>query len=202
METISVIDAIHSLRSVRKFKPEPVKETVIKKTLRAASMAASGSNTQPWEFIVVQDARVKARLKETMLERWLERMRGAVGMSQKMRDVYDGATDMLRNTEKVPVLIYCCLNLDRMGSKSEEVRYGSIYPAVQNLLLAAHAFGLGTCLTVHGSTSTRGESEVKQILGIPVNVKIVCLVYMGYPADKAGIPKRKPIERYTHYDRW
>jgi hypothetical protein len=81
-----------------------------------------------------------------------------------MRDVYDEATEMLRNTEKVPVIVYCCVDLNRVG-KSEEVRYASIYPAVQNLMLAAHALGLATCLTVHGSTPTRGEPEVKKILG-------------------------------------
>ncbi len=201
-ESMSVLNAIHSLRSVRDFKPDKVPGEVIQKLLVAASMAASGSNTQPWEFIVVQNPIVKARLKEPMLERWLERMRGAVGMSQQMRQTYDDATVMLGNTEKVPVLIYCCLDLDRMGSKSEEVRYGSIYPAVQNLMLGAHALGLGTCLTVHGSTSTRGEPEVKEILGIPQNVKIVCLIYLGYPSKRSGRPKRKPIERYVHYDKW
>jgi len=85
----------------------------------------------------------------------------------------------LRNSEKVPALVYCCLDLNRIG-RGEEVRYASIYPAVQNLMLAAHAFGLGTCLTIHGSKPTRGEPEVKKILGIPENIKIACLVYMGY----------------------
>jgi nitroreductase len=118
-----------------------------------------------------------------------------------MRDVYDDATEMLRNTEKVPVIIYCCLDLDRV-SKSEEVRYASIYPAAQNLMLAAHALGLATCLTVHGSTSTRGEPEVKKILGIPDHVKIACLVYLGSPAVKLGRPKRKPIEKSIHNDHW
>ena len=69
-------------------------------------------------------------------------------------------------------------------------------------MLAAHALGLGTCLTVHGSTSTRGEPEVKKILGVPDHVKIACLVYMGYPTRKHGPPKRKPVENYVHYDAW
>jgi len=122
-------------------------------------------------------------------------------MSERMRDVYDEATDMLRNTETTPVIIYCCIDLDRVG-KSEEVRYASIYPAVQNLMLAAHALGLATCLTVHGSTPTRGEPEVKKLLGIPEHVKIACLVYLGYPAVRLGRPKRKLIEKFTHYDHW
>jgi nitroreductase len=198
---MSVLDGINSLRSVRKFKSDPIPEDKLKIVLESASKAASGSNTQPWEFVVVRDARMKARLKEPMLRTWLARLAGSTGMSPRMRDVYDEATEMLRNTEKVPVIVYCCVDLNRVG-KSEEVKYASIYPAVQNLMLAAQALGLATCLTVHGSTSTRGESEVKSILGIPEQVKIACLVYLGYPALRLGRPKRKPIEKFTHYDRW
>lgn len=196
-----VLRAIETLRSVRSFMPDHVPKETINRILRAASMAASGSNTQPWEFVVVQDRDVKARLKEPMLKKWLERIGGATGMSQRMKDTYDEATEMLRNSEKVPVLIYCCLDLNRIG-RGEEVRYASIYPAVQNLMLAGHALGLGTCLTIHGSTPTRGEPEVKKILGIPENIKISCLVYMAYPSHKYGRPRRKRIEDHVHYDEW
>jgi nitroreductase len=198
---MSLLDGIDSLRSVRKFKPDPIPEDKLRIILRSASKAASGSNTQPWEFIVVRDPNLKARLKEPMLRTWLERLAGASRMSTRMRDVYDEATEMLRNTEKIPVIIYCCVDLNRVG-KSEEVRYASIYPAVQNLMLAAHSLGLATCLTVHGSTSTRGEPEVKKILGIPEHVKITCLIYLGRPAVRLGPPRRKPIEKFVHYDHW
>jgi len=201
MSEISVLDGINSLRSVRKFKPDPIPEDKIRIILESASKAASGSNTQPWEFIVVRDARMKTRLKEPMLRTWLERLAGGSGMSPRMRDVYDEATEMLWNTEKVPVIVYCCVDLNRVG-KSEEVRYASIYPATQNLMLAAQALGLATCLTVHGSTPTRGEPEVKKILGIPEHVKVACLVYLGYQAVRLGRPKRKPIEKFVHYDHW
>jgi len=198
---MTVLEGISSLRSVRKFKPDPIPDDKLRIILESASRAASGSNTQPWEFVVVRDAQMKARLREPMLKTWLERLTGASGISPRMRDVYDDATEMLRNTEKVPVIIYCCIDLDHVG-KSEEVRYASIYPAVQNLMLAAHALGLATCLTVHGSTPTRGEPEVKKLLGIPEHVKITCLVYLGYPAVRLGHPKRKPMEKFTHYNHW
>ena len=200
-EAEAALRAIETLRSVRSFKPDPVPKETIIRVLREASMAASGSNTQPWEFVVIQDRDVKTRLKEPMLKRWLERLGGATGMSQRMKETYDEATEMLRNNEKVPVLIYCCLDLNRIG-RGEEVRYASIYPGVQNLMLAAHALGLGTCLTIHGSTPTRGEPEVKKILGMPENIKIACLVYMGYPSRRYGRPRRRPIEDHVHYDKW
>jgi nitroreductase len=198
---MSLLDGINSLRSVRKFNPDPIPEDQIRLILESASKAASGSNTQPWEFVVVRDEKVKARLKEPMLRTWLARLAGGTGMSPRMRDVYDEATEMLRNTEKVPVIIYCCVDLNRVG-KSEEVRYASIYPAVQNLMLTAHAIGLATCLTVHGSTWTRGEPEVKKILRIPEHVKIACLIYLGYPAVRLGRPRRKPVENFVHNNLW
>ena len=198
---MSLLDGINSLRSVRKFKSDSIPEDKLRIILKCASRAASGSNTQPWEFVVVREANLKTRLKEPMLRTWLERLAGGAGTSARMRDVYDEATEMLRNTEKIPVIIYCCVDLNRV-SKSEEVKYASIYPAVQNLMLAAHGLGLATCLTVHGSTPTRGESDVKKILGIPDYVKVACLVYLGFPAVRLGRPKRKPIEGFVHYDRW
>ncbi len=197
---MTLLEGISSLRSIREFKPDPVSKETLKTILEAATKAASGSNTQPWEFIVVEDPKVKAALTTPMLETWMKRIAGA-NMSSQMRKVYDDATEMLRDTEKVPAVIYCCFDQNR-SSKSEEVQYASILPAVQNLMLAAHALGLGTCLTVHGSTSTRGEPEVKKILGIPYHVKIACLIYLGYPTRKYGPPKRKPIEKYIHYNAW
>ena len=197
---MTVLEAINGLRSVRQFKPDPIPREIIESILTAASKAASGSNAQPWEFIVVVDPKVKAKLTKPMLDRWMVRI-AAAKMSPRMKEVYDEATDMLRNTEKVPAIIYCCLDLNRIGT-GEEVRYASIYPAVQNLMLAAKANGLGSCLTIHGSTPNRAEPEVKKILGVPDNIKICCPVYVGYPLRKHGPLRRRPIENFVHYDRW
>lgn len=196
----TLLEGINRLRSIREFKPDPIPREILTRILEAATKAASGSNTQPWEFIVVEDPKVKARLKGPMLDTWMKRL-AASNMSSQMRKVYDDATEMLRNTEQVPAIIYCCFDRDR-SSKSEEVQYASILPSVQNLMLAAHALGLGTCLTVHGSTSTRGEAEVKKILGVPDHVKIACLVYLGYPTREYGPPRRRPLENYVHYNTW
>ncbi|TMI35540.1 hypothetical protein E6H26_06120, partial [Candidatus Bathyarchaeota archaeon] len=111
-----------------KFRQDPVSDEIIRSILKAATRAASGSNTQPWEFVVVRDARVKARLAEPMLRTWLERLSSGPRMTGRMKEVYDDATEMLRNTEKVPAIIYCCIDLNRV-SKSEEVRYASILPS-------------------------------------------------------------------------
>src|SRR5436853_5391383 len=93
---MSLLEGINSLRSIRKFKPDPIPDDKLRIVLESASKAASGSNTQPWEFVVVRDTKIKARLEEPMLRTWLERLAGGSGLSQHMRDVYDDATEMLR----------------------------------------------------------------------------------------------------------
>src|SRR5437867_4773891 len=100
---MAVLEGISSLRSVRKFKSDPVPEDKLRIVLESSSKAASGSNTQPWEFVVVRDARMKARLKEPMLRTWLEKLAAGSGMSQRMRDVYEYATVLLMNTDTVTV---------------------------------------------------------------------------------------------------
>src|SRR3989442_13040125 len=100
---MTVLEGINSLRSVPKFNPDQIPEDKLKVVLECASKAASGSNTQPWEFVVVRDAKVKARLKGPMLRTWLERLAGTSGMAPRIGGVYDGAPGMVSNTERVPV---------------------------------------------------------------------------------------------------
>src|SRR3989441_4507904 len=89
-----VMRSIETLRSVRSFKPDSMPKETFDRILRAASMAASGSNTQPWEFVVVQDRDVEARLKEPMLEKWMERIGGGTGVRQAMKETYDEAREV------------------------------------------------------------------------------------------------------------
>jgi len=96
---MTLLHGINSLRSVRKFRADPVPDEVIHAILKSATRAASGSNTQPWEFVVVRDAKEKARLTEPMLRTWLERLGSGPRMSGRMKAAYDDATEMLRYTK-------------------------------------------------------------------------------------------------------
>src|SRR5712692_12124463 len=96
---LTLLEGINSLRSIRVFKPDPISEETVRTILEAASKAASGGNTQPWEFIVVQDPRVKARLTKPMLDPWMKQVWSA--MDSRMREVNNEAKEMLQNTEKV-----------------------------------------------------------------------------------------------------
>lgn len=197
-----LIDKISSLRSVRNFKPDPVEDDKLTVILRTAVCAPSSGNTQPWEFIVVKDLQMKARIKEVISSTWHKHvLNRSKDLDEQTRRIYDEVTLLASRSDKVPVMIFACLNL-RKSSKSEEARYASIYPAVQNILLAAHCHGLGTCLTTHGCNQARGEEEIKKILGIPDYIKIAALIFMGYPAKKLHPPRRSDVSTVVHNNAW
>ena len=107
---------------------------------------------------------------------------------------------MAEHLHEAPVLILACVKHD--GSPSDMRRGASIYPAVQNLLLAARGLGLGAVLS---NRPRRGfEKEIKELLGIPENVDTAALIPIGYPAEGAhyGPTTREPVENVTFYDRW
>ncbi|HUI01459.1 MAG TPA: nitroreductase family protein [Nitrososphaerales archaeon] len=196
------LQTIATMRSVRDFKPDPVDDDKIRTVLEAAVRAPSSSNSQPWEFLVLRDAKVKRRVGEVVSARWHALMdAGMAKMPPDRRRIYDGATRLVDHTGTVPVVILACIDLNR-ASKSEEAKYGSIYPAVENLMLAAWSLGLGCCITTHGSSTARGEAEVKKVLGVPESIKVAAMIYMGYPSKKHRPPIRAAVDRVVHYDAW
>ena len=197
MPDISLFDAIHAQRAIRRFKPDPVPQEAIEQVLNAAIRAPSGSNSQPWSFVVVQDQETKERIAEWYLDVWANvytrsanRASGAVASSAEYLSYHLAET---------PVLIFPCYR-GKPGQLGA-AQAGSIYPAAQNLMLAALGLGLGTVITTF---HLHHEGKVKALLGIPEDVQTACLIPMGYPADGEhfGGSKRRPIEELTHYDHW
>ena len=190
------------MRSVRDFKPDAVEEAKLRAVLEAAIRAPSSGNTQPWAFVVVREKEKKRLVANVISERWHELMDSRIAkMPPDSRRIYERATRLVDSTPSVPVIVLACIELEK-ASRSEEARYASIYPAVQNMMLAAWSLGLGSCITTHASSPPRGEEEVKRILGIPKQVKIACLVYLGYPARRLSPPVRPGVEKFVHYDAW
>ncbi len=201
---IGLFEAINTLRSIRRFKPIPVKDEKIRLILEAATKAPSGGNSQPWEFIVIKDPEIKRKLRDYVakgckiyLESRLYRL--PPEMEAKV-------LKLAEETDKVPVLILVCLNTQRARRVKnqwiwiEEMgNYGSIFPAVQNILLAARGLGLGTCISMFHLFY---EYEVKQLLKIPDHVKPLALINVGYPVGKFSPPKRLPVDQFIHYDGW
>ena len=197
MPDISLFDAIHAQRAIRRFKPDPVPQEAIEQVLNAAIRAPSGSNSQPWSFVVVRDQALKEAIAEWYLDVW-ENVYTA-DPRRAASTVASSAEYLAYHLAETPVLIFPCYR-GKPGSLSAS-QAGTIYPAAQNLMLAALGLGLGTVITTF---HLHHEEKVKTLLGIPEDVQTACLIPMGYPADGEhfGGSKRRPIAELTHYDRW
>jgi nitroreductase len=187
-------------RAMRRLKPDPVPEELIWKILQTAIMAPSGGNAQPWNFLVVRDAEKKRKIGEWYLDAWKKSYgpaRDAMLANEAMARTYRSADHLANHLADVPVLIIATI---RVGMQRVGNTLGaSIYPAVQNLMLAARAEGLGTTLT---TLHKLHEAEVRQLLGVPDDVETMALIPLGWPKGKFGTPSRLPIEKVVYWDQW
>lgn len=183
-------------RACRAYRDEPVGDDLVARVLDTATRAPSAENRQPWEFVVVRDAQRREALGELTRRAWEDHGRAfsetrlAPGL---LADVDRGATGGIA---QAPVHVVVCADLER----GLEVTVGSsIFPAVQNLLLAATALGLGCALT---TLSTAYTAELRELLGLPEHVLPVAVVPLGWPARPLGPPRREPFAAHTHRERW
>ena len=197
-ENISLFDAIYSQRAIRDFSDQPVSEDAVETILNAAIRAPSGGNRQPWRFLVIRDADLKHQLGEWYLSAW----RAATADMEELTQPYRHGAELARQIQTVPVLILGCIDQGDAGVGPGPITRGaSIYPAVQNLMLAARALGLGTVPT---TLHTLYETEIKQLLNIPDSVETAALIPVGYPAEgsRFGTARRDPLSEVVFYDGW
>ena len=198
LPNISLFEAMHSQRAIRHFTTEPVPDEAIDTLLRSAIRAPNGGNQQAWHFLVIRDREAKRRLGEWYLAAWS----AAFTEERKHLQAYRSGADLGHGMADIPVVILACISHDDPGRDAGSVTGGaSIYPAVQNIMLAARALGLGTVLT---TLHTKYESEVKEFFGIPDSVETAALIPVGYPAEGEhfGGSRRRPFDEVTSYDRW
>ncbi|MFW6174157.1 MAG: nitroreductase family protein [Chloroflexota bacterium] len=198
IDDIGLFEAIDTQRALRYIKADPVPEEMVQRILEAAIKAPSGGNRQPWAFIVVRDRGVKEAIGAYYKKAWDETYGSAPDPGALGGRSYRSAAHLAEHIADAPVWIIACLRHD--GTPGNMLRGGSIYPAVQNMLLAARGLGLASALT---SLHTRYEGEVSEILGLPDNVSTAALLPIGYPDGvKYGPPRRAPLEEVVHYDSW
>jgi nitroreductase len=167
--------------------------------LDAALRAPSGGNLQPWGFVVVTDAAKKAKIGEWYLDGWKKAYGPALdaAMADPVRGKTMRSADHLANhVAEAPVLIFVTV---RTAVASVSGNGPNIFPAVQNLMLAARALGLGTTLT---TLHKAHDAEVKELLAIPDGVETMAMIPMGWPKGKFGTGPRRPVEEVTHWDAW
>lgn len=199
MPAIDLFEAIHTQRAIRRFAATPVPPELVERVLEAAVRAPSGGNQQPWAFVVVTAAETKRRIAALYRKSWDEVYGPPERAATLSQQVHSSASYLAEHMADAPVLVLACIRHD--GSPSSMVRGASIYPAAQNLMLAARALGLGTALT---TLHKRYEREVKEVLGIPDNVETAALIPLGYPAapEHFGGSRRMPAAEVTHQERW
>jgi nitroreductase len=198
-----LFETIATTRSMRRLKPDPVPSELIRKILEAGTAAPSGGNMQRWRFLVVTDAKVKRVVGTYYKRAWDEvvypRYRAgtpAPGTSpERFRRMLDAAQYLADHIHEAPVWIVPCM----AGATPSRTAGSSIYPAVQNMLLAARALGLGATLTTLYLTF---EKEVEGALGLPADVHSYALLPIGYPMGRFGPVRRVPLTEIVYRDRW
>ena len=207
-ETLDMLEGMSSTRSIRRFRPDPVPDELLRTVLEAATWAPSGSNSQSWRLLVVRDPEKRRQIGEIYRKGFFdfyprERLESETDPSRQR--MMTGAVYLAETLgTEPPVLVMFCQNRPdpasgSPSSRSPWTRGSSIYLAVQNLLLAARATGLGGCLT---TVHLLYEAEAKAVLGIPEDVDTFALVPLGYPRDRFGPLRRKPVEEVSFLDTW
>jgi nitroreductase len=216
MPEIGLFDAIYSARALRRLKPDPVPEEIITRILDAAIRAPSAGNAQNWTFIVVRDGEQRRRLgmiyrkaSDIASEMYKARGRPAHMTEEQYRRMMTSGAYLWDHMGDAPVLLIPCQleraapararlspSMDAMYERElayeRRIRGASIYPAVQNIILACRAFGLGTLITTN---HIRCEDEVKALLGLPADVSTYALMPIGYPLGKFGPLRAQAGER-------
>ena len=214
MAEISLFEALRTCRTVRRLRPDPVPDELLRKILTAATWAPSGGNRQPWRFLVVRDAERKRQLRELYLPLWrtfsqayTAHLSGLPAEARARQERMVGSADHLaEHFHEAPVIVVVCVHIPELAitdaglDRPSVVGGASIYPAVQNLILACRALGLGAALT---TLLCQKEPEVRALLDIPVGWATCAHLALGFPEGAGHGPvRRKPVERVAFLDRW
>ena len=204
-ENTELFHIMRTTRAMRRLKPDPVPDELILQILQAGQWAANGGANQRWRFLVIKDRSIKEQVQVWYKKAFDEvvgpRYRGSEpppgstpGRYRRQHDAVEYLTD---HYHEAPVWIVACQD---DGEETPSRSAGaSIYPAVQNMLLAARALGLGSTLT---SRHLRHEKEVEEILGLPPGVHSYAILPIGYPMGNFGPVRRGPLADVVFQDRW
>lgn len=208
---LSVHDALFTNRATRHLSREPVPRGDLEYLIEAATMAPSAGNLQMWSFVVVTDREQMRRMAETHREVGRVYIRDGVlkdpSTDEERRRIYTGALHNVEHLDQAGAIIVACLTLPCPDDASvASGLFGSIYPAVQNLTLAARARGLGSVLitlaTDYSPVRPQKTEPLRKILELPRGVRAVALIPVGYPERPFARPRRDGWARCTHWDRW
>ncbi|MEM1559231.1 MAG: nitroreductase family protein [Candidatus Bathyarchaeia archaeon] len=180
---MEVFEAIRTRRSIRTYEDKPVEEDKLLRILEAARLAPSAGNRQPWKFIIITDPKVKEAIKT---------------VKEKMRPPQARGSPRKGPLDTAPVVIVGCA-IPGESFPGTDFWKIDVSIALQNLVLAAWEQGLGTCWI----GVFHEEQELKKVLGIPEEARIVAMITVGYPAEKKEpVTDRKPLQQIISYNHW
>jgi len=204
-EGTDLFEIMQTTRAMRRLKPDPVPDELIRKILQAGVCAANGGNTQRWRFLVIKDPKIKQQV-QVYYKRAFDEVIGpryassapppGVTRERHMRQ-HSAVEYLTAHFHEAPVWIVACL--DEGTSTPTRGSGASIYPAVQNMLLAARGLGLGATLTTRHLLY---EKESEAALGLPPGVHSYAILPIGYPMGRFGPVGRGPLADIVYEDRW
>lgn len=204
---MDVFEAMETCRAVRFFKKDPVPDEMIDKIMYAATRAPSPGNSQGWDFVVVTDADQRAKLgagiSEVMVgavENATKQLGGLDALDDVSRRMLHGALNLAQTLADVPVhILVCGKEVYPPEAPNEAFVWSALYPAAQNILLAARALGLGTCFTTYQQVA---PDLIREVLGMPEDVHVAAYIPLGWPDMNFGPLARRPVEDFVHRDGW
>ncbi len=207
-EEVTLYEGLLTTRAIRRYTDEPVPDEVLRDILFAATRAPSGSNRQPFRFVVLTDGPVARDAKRLIGEgarRFWTAKREADGYDTGSGSVADSPKARMARTmqryvdtyESVPVLVLACYARYRQAVRPSDG--ASVYPACQNLLLAARALGFGGVMT---SWQSAADAELRSLLHIPDEVEIMATITLGRPQGHHGPVRRRPLSELVYGERW
>ncbi len=198
-----VWDVMATARTIRRFTDEPVDDAALTRCLQAAVWAPSGANAQAWRFIVLRSPEVRAVVAAAAAQA-LQVIEPVYGMSRPADDDHSRAARTNRATyelhDRAGEFTSVLFTQQRFPSASDLLLGGSIFPAMQNFLLAARAQGLGACLTSWASYG--GEALLRDAVGVPEDWMLAGHVVVGWPRGRHGPVRRRPLAGVTFLDHW
>jgi nitroreductase len=214
MADLDLYDAMSTLRAVRRLKPDPIPRDVLQRILLATTWAPTGGNAQPWRVLVVEDPAKKAALARLYAPSWYAYAEHHMTLIKDAPDEIRLATEktldagnyLADHFGETPTILVFCFNPENMAitdaklSRVSVVGGASIYPAVENALLACRAEGLGCVLT---TLLCQAEDEVRQLLEIPEPWGTAAVIPIGYPVRGGHGPiSRRGVEKLAFQDSW
>jgi nitroreductase len=198
-----VWEVLSTARTVRRFTDEPVGDEVLRRCLEAATWAPNGANAQAWRFIVLRSSEQRAVVAEAA-RLALQVIEPVYGMTRPADDDQSRRARNARATYELhdragdrTTVLFATYGYD---TASELLLGGSIYPAMQNFLLAARAQGLGTCVTSWASYG--GEALLRDAVGLPDDWLLAGHVVLGWPRGSHGPVRRRPLADVVDLDHW